>query len=132
MHCPVCNDQLMISDERCTFCGYDLRTGKRGHIDPPPAGAAADMRRRGTLQLTLGVLAVLGAVAVLLLISQLFGLLALTGAGGVLGRGMYMISQARRWDQKQRLYDEQQPLLAGAADDTGAPVAVSSTLRDRS
>ncbi len=132
MQCPICNDSLPVSADRCTFCGYDFRTGKRGAIEPPEAGAAAAARKQGIVLVAVGIPAVLGALLLLALpsiITRVVSLfVALPAAGGVVARGMNRIGQARRWDLKQRLYDETHAQLAAAAADE-SPVAVPPLAR---
>src|SRR5689334_7640924 len=119
----------MISEDRCTFCGYDVRTGKRGKIDAPPPGAAAKARRDGVAVLSLGGLAVLGALVFMFAFSNVIGFAGVTAAFGIVGRGMYLISQARRWDLKQRLHDEMSAPLP-ALSEGGSTVAVPSVQHD--
>lgn len=128
MRCPVCDDELMFSEERCTFCGYDMRTGRRGHIEPPPEGAAARAWREGLAHLFLGCTCVALGFGATLTFLRLLGIAVISGAGGMVGRGMYLVSVARRFAKKQRLFDEQRLLAGPATGEDGSVVAVSGFL----
>ena len=129
MNCPVCDDPMMVSEVRCTFCGYDFNTNKRGRVDAPPEGAAATARRQGMLQIAGGAVGILAGAVAVLLPGRFVGIFVMSASGGVLGRGMYLVSQARRWDLKQRLYDEQQAAQLASTSEGGASVAIPSSLR---
>ncbi len=129
MNCAVCDDQLEAAARRCTFCGYDLATGKRGRIDAPPRGAARASRREGVRWVIIGTPAVVGALLLLVLpltLTKLLAIGAIPAAGGLLARGLVALAQAKRWDKKQRLFDEQNvPMLASSSEE-GSVVAVPS------
>lgn len=100
-----------MSANRCTFCTYDFRTGKRGAIDPPPPGAARECRAKGVLLVAFSVPAVL--LSILLIVFPVIPfarILAMfffvPAAGGVAARGLTLLAQARRWDLKPKLYEE--------------------------
>lgn len=118
MRCPVCQDELTVSADRCTFCGYNFDTGRRGLIEAPPVGAAAKARRDGIVLVAVGVPAVLLSALVLVFpiipLGRLLALFVLLPAsGGMVAKGLNGIAQGKRWDLKQRLYDETRLEAAG-------------------
>ena len=132
MRCPVCDDTLSISADRCTFCGYDFNTGKRGKIEAPPPNAASDARKQGWMLVVVGIPAMLGAALLLLLpsmMTRVAALVALPAAGGVFAKGLTSLAQAKRWDLKQRLAEEMRPSVAASSSATHESSAAIPTLR---
>jgi hypothetical protein len=114
------------------FCGYDLGSGKRGQIAAPPAGAARAARIEGVRQLALGVPALIGATALLLLpltIFRMLAIVALPAAGGLCARGLSSLAQAKRYDKKQRLFEESTAAMLPASASESSSIAIPTTRR---
>ena len=127
MKCPVCGDSLPISATFCSFCGYNFRTGARGKVEAPPTNAARDARRKGLALVSAGVPLVVVCCVGLILPSTIFRAILIFGAiptaGGIVAKGMNLLSQARRWDLKQRLADESQTAAEGGIGGTRSSAA---------
>jgi hypothetical protein len=58
------------------------------------------------------------------LLFRLAALVAIPAAGGVLAKGLNLRAQARRWDLKQRLFDESAAPDMASTGAAGGPTAV--------
>jgi hypothetical protein len=124
MRCPGCGDKLSVSADRCTFCTYNLLTGRRGVVEAPPPGAVRQTRRQGVLLLAVGVPALLVSTFLMIVpfveISRIVTVLFfLPASGGMVARGLNQLAQSRRWQLKQKLHDETRINTGGPT----APVA---------
>jgi hypothetical protein len=101
---------------------------RRGAIEPPVAGAARAARREGFVLLIGGVPLTFAALLLLLVplmpVRIVAILVAIPGAAGVIARGLHLRAQAKRWELKQRLYDEMRAPEGSAASGGTESVAV--------
>jgi hypothetical protein len=132
MKCPVCDDALPISADRCSFCGYNFRTGKAGVVEPPPPGAAAQSRAEGIKLVVVGAPLTLLACLLFVLPGSLkiIALFAVPAAGGVFAKGLTALAQAKRWDLKQKLADASRPNIGASSSTSGAPAAAPAIRHD--